>query len=170
MTRNWAGETESESVHQSVQFRCSIMSNSLDHMDRSAPGLSVHHQLPEFTQTHVHWVSDAIQPSHPLLSPSPPALNLLHQGLFKWVSSSHQVVSCQLFLAPWTITHRGPLSMEFSSQAYWSGLLFPTLGYLPDPEIKPGSSTLWSDSLPSEPPGKQSIRSILIKFPTLNFC
>ena len=51
-----------------------------------------HHQLPKSTQTHVHWVGDSIQPSHPLLSPSPPALNLSqHQGLFKWVSSSHQV-------------------------------------------------------------------------------
>ena len=50
------------------------------------------HQLPEFTQTHVHWVSDAIEPFHPLSSPSPPALNLSqHQGLFQWVSSSHQV-------------------------------------------------------------------------------
>ena len=53
---------------------------------------SVHHQLPEFTQTHVHWVGDAIQPSHPLSSPSLPALNLSqHQGLFKWVHSSDQV-------------------------------------------------------------------------------
>ena len=61
-------------------------------MNRSTPGLPVHHQLLEFTQTHVHWVGDAIQPSHPLSSPSPPALNLSqHQGLFKWVSSSHQV-------------------------------------------------------------------------------
>ena len=61
-------------------------------MDCSTPGLLVHHQLPAFTQTHVHWVSDAIWPSHPLLSPSPPALNLSqHQGLFQWVSSSHQV-------------------------------------------------------------------------------
>ena len=52
----------------------------------------VHHQLPEFTQTHVHQVSDAIQPSHPLLSPSPSACNLSqHQGLFQWVSPSHQV-------------------------------------------------------------------------------
>ena len=52
--------------------------------------LPVHHQLPESTQTHVHWVGDAIQPSHPLLSPFPPALNLSqHQDLFKWVSSSH---------------------------------------------------------------------------------
>ena len=59
-------------------------------MDCSTPGLPDHHQLPEITQTHVHWVSDAIQPSHPLSSPSPPALNLSqHQGLFIWVSSSH---------------------------------------------------------------------------------
>ena len=61
-------------------------------MNCSTPGLPVHHQLPEFTQTHVHWVSDAIQPSHPLSSPSPPAPNpSKHQGLFKWVSSLHQV-------------------------------------------------------------------------------
>ena len=55
-----------------------------DPMNRSMPGLLVNHQHPEFTQTHVHLVSDAIQPSHPLLSPSPPAFNLSqHQGLFK---------------------------------------------------------------------------------------
>ena len=61
-------------------------------MDCSTPGLPVHHQLPKFTQTPVHWVSDAIQPSHPLPSPSPPAFNLSqHQGFFQWVSSSHQV-------------------------------------------------------------------------------
>ena len=61
-------------------------------MDCSMPGFPVHHQWLELTQTHVHWAGDAIQPSHPLSSPSPPALNLSqHQGLFKWVSSSHQV-------------------------------------------------------------------------------
>ena len=61
-------------------------------MNCSTPGLPVHHQLLEATQTHVHWVRDAIQPSHPLLSPSPPALNFSqHEGLFKWVSSLHQV-------------------------------------------------------------------------------
>ena len=55
-----------------------------DPMNRSMPGLLINHQHPEFTHTHVHLVSDAIQPSHPLLSPSPPALNLSqHQGLFK---------------------------------------------------------------------------------------
>ena len=63
-----------------------------DPMDCSTSGFPVHHQLPEFTQTRVHWVGDAIQPSHPLSSPSPPAFSLSqHQGLFKWVSSCHQV-------------------------------------------------------------------------------
>ena len=77
----------------SVQFSVTQLCPTLcDPMDCSTPGLPVYHQLPESTQTHVHWVGDAIQPSHPLLSPSPPALNLSqHQGLFKWVSSSHQV-------------------------------------------------------------------------------
>ena len=61
-------------------------------MGCSMPGLPVHHQLPELTQSHVHWVGDAIQPSHPLSSPSPPAFSLSQQqGRFKWVSSSHQV-------------------------------------------------------------------------------
>ena len=61
-------------------------------MNCSTPGLPAHHQLPEFTQTHIHRVRDAIQPSHPLSSPSPPTFSLSqHQGLFQWVSSSHQV-------------------------------------------------------------------------------
>ena len=60
----------------SVQFSHSVMSDSLWHMDCSTPGFPVHHQLPKLAQTHVHRVSDAIQPSHPLLSPSPPAFNL----------------------------------------------------------------------------------------------
>ena len=73
------------SVAQSCPTLC-------DPLNRSTPGLPVHYQLPEFTQTHVHRVSDAIQPSHPLSSPSPPAPNpSQHQGLFQWVSSSHQV-------------------------------------------------------------------------------
>ena len=63
-----------------------------DPMNHRKPGLPVHHQLPEFTRTHVHQVGDAIHPSHPLLSPSPPAPNLSqHQGLFQWVSSWYQV-------------------------------------------------------------------------------
>ena len=73
------------SVAQSCPTLC-------DPMNHSTPGIPVHHQLPEFTQTHVHWVSDAIQPSHPLLSPSPPAPNpSKHQSLFQWVNSLHEV-------------------------------------------------------------------------------
>ena len=72
----------------SVAKSCPTLCNP---MNRSTPGLPVHHQLPEFTQTHVR-VSDAIQPSHPLSSPSPPAFNLSQdQVLFKWVSYSHQL-------------------------------------------------------------------------------
>ncbi|CAM9610818.1 unnamed protein product [Rangifer tarandus platyrhynchus] len=75
----------SSSVAQSCPTLC-------DPMICSMPGLPVHHQQPESTQIHVHWVGDAIQPSHPLSSPSPPALNLSqHQGLFQRVSSLHQV-------------------------------------------------------------------------------
>ena len=60
-------------------------------MDYSMTGFPILHYLPEFAQTHSHWVSDAIQPSHPLSSPSPPAFNLSqHQGLFQWVGSSHR--------------------------------------------------------------------------------
>ena len=81
-------------MFSSVQFS-SVAQSCLtlcDPMNCSTPGLPVHHQLPESTQTHVHWVSDAIQPFHPLSSPSAPALKLSqHQGLFKRVSSSHQV-------------------------------------------------------------------------------
>ena len=77
---------------RSDQISRSVVSNSLRPMNRSTPGLPVHHQLPEFTQTHVHRVSDAIQTSHPLLSPSPPATNpSQHQSLFQWVNSSHEV-------------------------------------------------------------------------------
>ena len=74
---------------------CSVTPSGLllwDPMDCRTPGLPVHHQLLQLAQTHVHWVRDAMQPSHPLSSPSPPAFNLSqHQGLFKRVSSSHQV-------------------------------------------------------------------------------
>ena len=72
----------------SVAQSCLTLCNPVD---CSTPGFPVHHQLPEPTQTHVHRIGDAIQPSHPLLSPSPPAFNLSqHQGLFQWVGSSHQ--------------------------------------------------------------------------------
>ena len=101
----------------SVAQSCPTLCNP---MDCSRPGLPVHHQLPEFTQTHVHWVSDAIQPSHPLLSPSPPTLNLSqHQGLFKWVNSLHQVAKVlelqlqhQSFQRrTWELSHTGTQSL-----------------------------------------------------------
>ena len=79
------------SVAQSCPTLC-------DPMNCSMPGFPVHHQHLESTQTHVHWVGDATQPSLPLSSPSPPALNLSqHQGLFKWVNSSHQVAKVLKF-------------------------------------------------------------------------
>ena len=80
--------------YDSVQFTSVAQScpTLRDTMICSTPGLPVHHRLPEFTQTHVHRVSDAIQPSHPLSSPSPLAPNpSQHQSLFKWVNPSHEV-------------------------------------------------------------------------------
>ena len=81
----WPQKYEFSSVAQT----CLILCNP---MDCSTPAFPVHHQLPELTQTHVHWVSDAIQPSHSLSSPSLLTFNLSqHYGLFQWVSSSHQL-------------------------------------------------------------------------------
>ena len=90
-----------------------------DPMDCSAPGLPVHHRLPELAQTHVHWVDDVIQPSHPLSSPSPPAFNLSqHQGLFKWVSS------CISWPKYWSFSFSISLSNEYS------GLIFFRMDWL----------------------------------------
>ena len=90
-----------------------------DPVNCSMSGLSVHHQLPEFTQTHVHWVSDAIQPSHPLPSPYSPAFNLSqHQGLFKWVSFSHQVAKYWSF------------SFNISPSNEHPGLISPRMDWL----------------------------------------
>ena len=76
----------------SVQFSCRVCPTLCNPMNRSTPGLPVHHHLSDFTQTHVHRVGDAIQQSHPLSSPSSPAANpSQHQGLFQWVNSSHEV-------------------------------------------------------------------------------
>ena len=85
LTLNTKGAVQFSSVAQSCPTLCNPM-------NCSTPGLPVHHQLLEFTQTHVHQVSDAIQPSHPLASPSTPALNpSQRQSLFQWVNSSHEV-------------------------------------------------------------------------------
>ena len=91
------GEGKGSVQFSSVSQLCPTL---CDPVNRSMPGLPVHHQLPEFTQTHVHWVGDAIQPSHPLSSPSPPAPNpSQHQGLFQWVNSSHEVAKGHLLLS-----------------------------------------------------------------------
>ena len=91
-------------------------------MNRSTPGLPVHHQLPKFTQTHVHRVGDAIQPSHPLSSPSPPAPNpSQHQSLFQWVNSSQEVAKVlefQLSISP-SNEHPGLISFRMD----WLDLL-----------------------------------------------
>ena len=90
-----------------------------DPMNHSTSGLLVHHQLLQFTQTHLHWVSDAIQPSHPLSSPSPPALNLSqHQGLFKWVSLSHQVAKSIGVSASTSVL---PVNTQDWSPVGWTG-------------------------------------------------
>ena len=106
--------------NRSVEFRSVAQScpTLCDPMTCSTPGLPVHHQLPEFTQTHVHWVGDAIQPSHPLSSPSPPAFNLSQrQGFFKWVSFSHQVAKVLEF--QFSISPSNEYSVPISFRIDW---------------------------------------------------
>ena len=123
--KDWeGGPTGSRSIQfstvtQSCPTRC-------DTMNRSTPGLPVHHQIPEFTQTHVHWVGDVIQPSHPLSSPSPSALDLSqNQSLFKWVSSSHQVakVLAKVWSFSFSISPSNECSGLISSRMDWLDLL-----------------------------------------------
>ena len=110
-----------------------------DPMNRSTPGLPVHHQLPEFTPTHIHRVGDAIQPSHPLSSPSPPAPN----------SSQHQSFPMsQLFTGQ--LKSRQPRRW---GQGHHDDRVEGSMD-LPNPGIKPRSPALQMNSLPSEPPGK----------------
>ena len=93
-TREIPKKGNAKECSSSVQFSSVAQScmTLCDPMTCSTPGLPVHHQLPEFTQTHIHRVSDAIQPSHPLSSPSPPDPNpSQHQSLFQWVNSSYEV-------------------------------------------------------------------------------
>ena len=124
-----------------------------DPMNHSTPGLPVHHQLLEFTQTQAHQVSDAIQPSHPLSSPSPPAPNpSQHQGLFQWVNSSHQVAKVLEFQLQhqsfqWTprtdllydalvgspCSPRG--SQEFSPTPQFKSINFSALSFLHSPTL-----------------------------------
>ena len=135
------------SVAQSCPTLC-------DPMNHSTLGLPVHHQIPESTQTHVHRIGDAIQPYHPLSPPSPPALNLSqHQGLFKWVSSSHQVEKYWSFsfnISP-SNEHPGLISFRID----WLDLLAVqgTLESSPTPQFKSINSSalgcLYSPTLTS---------------------
>ena len=134
------------SVTQLCPTRCNPMNCSM-------LGLPVHHQLPEFTQTHVHRVGDAIQPSHPLSSPSPPAPNpSQHQGLFQWVSASHEVAKVLEF----QLQHQ---SFQWTPRTdlLWNGLV--------------GSPCSPRDSQESSPtPQFKSINSLVLSFlhnPTL---
>ena len=100
-----------------------------DPMDCSMSGLPVHHQLPEFTQTHVHWVGDAIQPSHPPSSPSPPAFSLSqHQGLFQWISSWNQVAKYWSF--SFNISPSNEYSGLISFRMDWLDLLAVDLRWI----------------------------------------
>ena len=104
----------------SVQFSSVAQScpSLCDPMNRSTPGLPVHHQFLEFTQTHVHRVGDAIQPSHPLLSPSPPAPNpSQHQSLFQWVNSWHEVAKVLEFSASTSVF---PMNTQDWSPLEWT--------------------------------------------------
>ena len=102
-------------INISVKFSCSVMSSSFDLIDCSMPGFPVHHQLREPTQTHVHYVGDAIKLSHPLLSPFPPAFNLSqHQGVFQWVRFLH--IRC---LKYWSFSFSISPSNEYSGLSFF---------------------------------------------------
>ena len=89
-------------------------------MDCSTPGFPVLHHLPEHAQTYAHWISDAIQPSHPLLSPSPPAFNLFqHQHLFQWVNSSHQVAKIFHFMTIKQFVYDSSFSILCTADLSW---------------------------------------------------
>ena len=133
----------------SVQFSHSVVSDSLrpHELQHARPPLPVHHHLPEFTQTHIYWVGDAIQSSHPLSSPSPPAPNLSqHQSLFQWVNSSHQVTKV--------------LEFQLQHQSFqWT----PRTDFLPDALV--GSPCSPGDPQESSPtPQFKSISSWVLSF------
>ena len=105
-------------IGYSVQFSHSVVSDSLQPHGLQHTRPPCPSQLLEFTQTHVHWDGDAIQPSHPLSSPSPPAFNLSqHQGLFQWVSSSHQVAKVLEF----QLQHQSFQDTKYSFPCYTVG-------------------------------------------------
>ena len=139
----WWGSGGERDKGQALLCCCSVIKLCLtlcDPVDCSSPGFPVLHHLLEFAQTHVHWVGDAVQPSHPLSSLPPPALNLSqHQGLLQWVGSSHQVakvlerllqpfikteaiyyffIKCTLFLMALGLPCCAPASSSYVCRAY----------------------------------------------------
>ena len=125
----------------SVTQSCPTLCNPMDY---STPSLSVHHQLPEFTQTHVHCVGDAIQSPYPLLSSSPPAFSLSqHQGLFKWVSPSHQVAKYWSF--SFSVSPSNEYSGLISFRMDWLDLL-AVQGTLRSVLSVGAQLSLWSNS------------------------
>ena len=124
ISRDWtpAPSLGSPDTFSSIQFSSVAWScpTLCDPMDWSTPGLPVHHKLLEFTQTPVHWVSDIMQPPHPLSSPSPPAFNLSqHQGLSQWVSSSRQRIGQRIGVSASTSVL--PMNTQDWSPLGWTG-------------------------------------------------
>ena len=116
-------------------------------MNRSTPGLPVHHQLPEFTQTHVHGVGDAIQPSHPLSSPSPPAPNpSQHQSLFQWGKFRMRwpkYWSFSFSISP-TNEHPGLICFIYLFKFYFIFKLYITVLVLPNIKMNPPQVYMWT--------------------------
>ena len=124
MVNRWGNNGNSDRPLFLVQFSHSVIPTLCDPRNHSTPGLPVHHQLLESTQTHVYQVGDAIQPSHPLSSPFPPALNLSqHQGLFQWVSPLHQVAKLLEFQLQHQSCQWTPKTNLLSVQGTLKGLL-----------------------------------------------
>ena len=126
MIKDWL-YSRFQTLRFEIQFHFSSVAQSCPSVcnpkDCSTPGLPVHHHLLEFTQIHVHWVGDAIQPSHPLLSPFPPDFSISrYQGLFKWVSFLHQVAKVLKFLS-FNISPSNEYSGLVSFRMKWLDLL-----------------------------------------------
>ena len=156
-----------------VQFSRSVVSTLCDPMNHSTPDLPVHHQLLESTQTHVHRVGEAIQPSHPLSSPSSPALNLSHhQCLFKWISSEHQVAKYWSFSCNISPSNEHPGLISFKMD--WLDILAvqgrtqcPTFFWNLDKSTrlirssKSGETPVLGEALPSEAQSRGSVSTVV---------
>ena len=152
----------------SVAKSCQTLCNP---MDCSMPGFPVLHHLPELAQTQVHWIGDAIQPSHPLLPPLLPSIFpsirvCWRRSLDPWTIWEVLVLfSCSIMYdsaTPWTVAHQAPLSMGFPRQEYCCGLSFPPPGALPHAGSNPA---LAGRFFTTEPPGKPHIMNYYREIP-----